>query len=81
MSKVCFTLNFCICRDTELWAIVDGRIIHSSVMGLYKRWSFKRVAGTKKGFTGNRSKTIICNFRVESECTVVANKGHKTLKN
>ena len=50
-------------------------------MGLYKRWSFKRVAGTKKGFTGNRSKTIICNFRVESECTVVANKGHKTLKN
>ena len=32
VSKVCFAMNFCICRDTELWAIVDGRIIQSNLV-------------------------------------------------
>ena len=32
MSKVCFALNFCICRDTELWTIVDGRIVQSNLV-------------------------------------------------
>lgn len=32
VSRVCFVMNFCICRDTELWAIVDGRIIQSNLV-------------------------------------------------
>ena len=32
VNKVSFALNFCICRDTELWAIVDARIIQSNLV-------------------------------------------------
>ena len=51
VSKVCFAMNFCICRDTELWAIVDGRIIQSNLVssGLTQEVVVQEGRGDQKG--------------------------------
>ena len=51
MSKVCFALKFGICRDTELCAIVDGRIIQSNLVssGLIQEVVVQEGRGDQKG--------------------------------